>query len=482
MNYFKINKLPSVITPLAAAVLLAACAAIPPDSASLPQRNLAGVQLAAGIKLAHDGWPQARWWTRYHDAQLDGLIDAALRDAPSLATAATRVRSAETTVMAQHAAEGVNVTADAAVNRQHYSANGLFPPPIGGAWYTDYTANLRASYDFDFWGKQRSAIAAAVGEVNAAKADQAQAEQVLAASVAQTYFQLQSDWARLALLRQQRDAQLALNALRKHRVDAGLDPITSRQAVQVDLASTDRQIAALDSRAQQTREALRALLGADAQALKDLHAQALPKVESSAPSALGFELLAHRPDLQAARWRVEANLSKIDAAKAAFYPNIEITGSAGLDSISAGDLLNWESRAISLIPSISLPIFDSGRLSAQLGAKRAKRDEAIADYNQAIVNAVRDVAQQIIALQGVSAQQRAQAEGQRAADAQLAAAEARLKRGLVDRSATLQAQMAVLAQRDMALQLQQARLDGDVALIKSLGGGYQAGDPIAQTE
>ncbi|SMC27526.1 outer membrane protein, multidrug efflux system [Andreprevotia lacus DSM 23236] len=482
MNYLKINKLPSVLTPLAIALLLAACAAIPPESDTLQQRDAAGVQLASGIKLAREGWPAARWWTRYDDAQLTGLIDAALKDAPSLATTATRVRTAEAAVATQHAADGLNVTADAAINRQRYSANGMFPPPIGGTWFTDYSATLRASYDFDFWGKHKAAIAAAVGDVNANRADLAQAEQVLAATVAQTYYKLQADWARLAVLREQRSQQVALNELRKKRVDRGLDPITTRQAAQGDLAVTDRQIAMLESQAGQDREALRALIGGDAKALADLKARPLPKADSAAPASLGFALLAHRADLQAARWRVESNLSRIESAKAAFYPTIEISASFGLDSIDTSNLINWESRAASFMPSISLPIFDSGRLAAQLGTQRAKRDEAIADYNQALVNAVRDVAQQIVAAQGLEAQTRAQADGQRAADAQLKAATARLKTGLVDRSAQIQAQLAVLGQRDLALQLQQARLDTDIALTRALGGGYSAPAQTAAAE
>ncbi|KAF0812303.1 Outer membrane protein OprM [Andreprevotia sp. IGB-42] len=479
MNYLNLNKL----TPVALALLLAACAAIPPESDTLPQRDIAGAQLAAGIKLAREGWPEARWWTRYNDAQLDALIDAALKDGTSMAVAAARLNTARATLATQHAAEGINVTGDASVNRLRYSPNGLFPPPIGGTWFTDNAVTLRASYDFDLWGKHRAAIAAAVGEINAARADTAQAEQGLSAAVAQTYFRLQADWARLAVLREERSQQVALNELRKKRLDRGLDPITARQTSQGDIALTDRQIAALESQAGQDKEALRALIGGDANALIALKPQALPKTDSAAPTTLGYQLLARRADLQAARWRVEANLSKIESAKAAFYPTVEINASFGLDSIEPGNLLLWQSRAATFMPSISLPIFDSGRLAAQLGTQRAKRDEVIADYNQAVVNAVRDVAQNIIATQGLQAQSRAQSDGQRAADAQLKTATARLKTGLVDRSAQIQAQLAVLGQRELALQLQQARLDADVALIKTLGGGYQApADPVASAE
>ncbi|WP_051711159.1 efflux transporter outer membrane subunit [Andreprevotia chitinilytica] len=464
---------PLVLTA-AAAILLSACAIIPSESGTQPQRDAAGAQLAADIKLAREGWPAARWWEQYNDPQLSALIDTALKDGPSVATAAARVKTAQASLAGQHANDGLNVGVEAAYDRHYYSANGLFPPPLGGNWITESQLIAKASYDFDIWGRHRAAIAGAVGEVNATRADAAQAEQGLAASVAQTYYKLQADWARLDVLRNQAKLQASLSELRKKRVDRGLDPITVRESVQGDQAQLARQIAAIETQAGQDREALRALIGGDAKALGNLTPRPLPNQDGALPKELGFELLARRADLQAARWRVEASLSKIESAKAAFYPEINIGGSFGFDTLEAGKLLDWTSHTASLLPSISLPIFDNGRLSAQLGTQRAKRDEAIADYNQAIVNAVRDVAQQAVAIRGLENQIKAQADSQKSAQALQTAAQSRLKIGLVDRSAVIQAQLAVATQQDTALQLQQARLDSEIALIKALGGGYHA--------
>ncbi len=470
MNYLKYNKL---LVPVLIS-LLSACAAIPPDSSTIVQSDFAGAQLASGIKLAHDGWPQASWWLLYQDPQLNRLIDHALQNSPTMAVAGARRKSAQAALAGQQAAEGISINANIQANRARYSANGLFPPPIAGSWITEQKVGLNAQYDFDFWGKHRSAIAAAVGEINAAKADRAQAEQNLACAIAQTYYHLQTTLARLQLSQQLHQQQLALQSLRKQRTDAGLDAISPQQISRIDLGGIARNVGAFQTQIKLDHAALQALVGASSTEIGLLKAIALPNTINQAPSRLGLQLLARRPDLQAARWRVEANLSRVESVKAAFYPTIEISANLGLNSIKPGDLLRWESYAAALIPSISLPIFDSGRLDAQLASQRAVRDVAIADYNLALVNAVRDVSQKMSLAQGLQQQTTAQQQAEQGAQSQLSTAQSRLKTGIVDGSATIQAQLQLLNQRDISLQLKQAQIDNEIALIATLGGGYQA--------
>ena len=436
--------------------------------------DFARAQHAPGIELPANAWPAEQWWSGYHDAQLDELMARALRDHPTLAVASARVAGARAIAASERAAGGAQAGVAAGLNRQRYSSNGFFPPPIGGAFYNDASVQLKAAYDFDWWGRHRSLIAAALGEVNAREAEGAQAAQVIAASVVQSYLRLQMLWARQdntrALAAVQRDLVADYGARMAHGL-AGSDAV---RGAELDLATLQEEAQRFDTDAVREREVMRALTGGDADAHGEL-ARILPALPADAvPRELGLELLARRPDLQAARWRVEAQLGRVAAAEAAFRPDINLAGGVGLDAVSLGKLLRWSSRTPLLGATLDLPLFDSGRLDAQLGAARSDRDTLLADYNKAVLDAVGEVAREAATLQGIAREVQAHAAVVQASDALAANAEARQARGLADRAAVLQARQVTLRRRDLALQLADAQLQTQVALVKSLGGGYRA--------
>lgn len=471
----------SILKPLALSLAIAlgvaACATVPPDRNIYPRQDLAKVQLAADIKLASEGWPDRQWWTRYGDPQLERLVTQALAASPTLEIAAARIDAARTTLAFNRADKGANVNLNVEGTRQRYSSNGLFPAPIGGAYYTEAIVQVQASYDFDWWGKHRAQIAAALGEVNAQRADYAQAEQLLAAATAQSYFSLQGGWARLANLRQTINMQNDIVADTSKRVAHGLAAIDQQRMAESELGVLDKQAAQLEAQTAAEREALRALVAGDSNALADLKPRQLSEQLTDNPHALparlGMELLARRPDLQAARWRVEASLSRIEATQAAFYPDINLSASAGLDSISMGNLLTAASRTLFLGPTLSLPLFDSKRLDARLESSRAERNGLIADYNQSVLNAVRDVAQQAISVRGLENQISRQDDVMQAGRDLLQNAQAKFRQGLADRNAVLNAGVSLSRQEDEILQLHSQQQLAEVALIKALGGGYR---------
>ena len=461
------------LTVLALSLALAGCASIPPDTQQLPQQDLATVQLAADLHLASEGWPAARWWRQFQDDQLSQLIDTALSASPSLDVANARIGSALSAFDAQHAQRGPRVDLDANANRQRYSGNGLMPAPIGGNVYNEVTVGVQAHYDLDWWGRHKAQIAASLGEVNARRAEYAMAEQMLAAEIARHYFSMQNGWARMDNLQALVELQRQLVLDKEKRIANGLGVSDDHLSAQTRLSLLQQQIALLETQVVTEREALRALLGADASALASLRpaqAQALPH---ALPGKLGMELLARRPDLQAARWRVQASLSNIEAAQAAFYPDIDLGASFGLDAIKLGKLLQSGSRTLFIGPALSLPLFDSGRLQAQLGGARSERNALIADYNQNVFNVVRDVAQAGARVQGVENQLRLQQENLRASEAQLRNAHARMQQGLADRASQLNAEMTVRGQVDLGMQLQNQRQNAEINLNVALGGGYR---------
>lgn len=467
------------ISTLLLALALAGCAQITPDMRPASKRDIAGAALSAGIKLAHEGWPEAQWWTVYHDQQLNALIRQALASGPSLEVAAAHIGTARSALSRSAADLGVDVSAYANANRQRYSGTGLFPAPIGGAYFTEETLRLDLRYNFDWWGKNRAQVAAAVGELNAGRAEYAEAEQSLAGAIAQSYFRLQGAWARLANTEQLAATQTALVQDKAKRIARGLANADEQRAAETELSLIRRQQAMLRSDIVHEREALRALAGAGNTALAELKPVALSTAPHTLPAHLGMDLLARRPDLQAARWKLEASLSKIDAAKAAFYPDLNLTGSVGLDTVKLENLLQAASRTVYLGPTLTLPLFDSKRLDAQLDSARTGRNERIAEYNQAIVEAVREVAQGGAQLQGIEQEIAQQAQATGSARAQLASAQARLDHGLADNSSVLYARLALLRQQDGDIYLQQVQLLAEVALTNALGGGYHEQAPLA---
>jgi multidrug efflux system outer membrane protein len=465
------------LTKVAGAVLalaLAGCVHIPADTSQARATDLARAQHAASLDLGRDAWPAQEWWKEYQDPQLDQLVAQALKDSPRMAVAQARVASARAALRSEEAAGGPQVGLQASLNRQRYSATGLFPEPIGGNWFNDSTVQVKASYDFDWWGRHRAQVAAVLGETNARQAEAAQASQTLAAAVAQSYFHLQMLWVREQNAREQLAVQRDVLAGRQQRLKQGLVNIDAVRGAEQDLANLSRQAELFATQAGREREALRALVGAGSDALAGLQPRAPQEVRSALPNQLGIELLARRADLQAARWRVEASLGRTRAAQAAFYPDLNLVAAAGLNSVSLSRLLQYGSRTMLAGAAFSLPIFDAGRLEAGLGEARAQRDEMIADYNQSVLNAVRDVSEEAATLQGIARQRQAQSEAFRKAGELEANARIRMKSGLAESAAVLQARLALLRERDTGEQLRDAELQAQVALAKALGGGYRA--------
>src|SRR5258708_17532101 len=190
----------SGVAVLAVAVLAAGCAGLPPKP---PPAKLPTEAPLRGLATEGGAWPSADWWKRYHDPDLDRLMDTALASSPTLATAHARFDNARQSVRIAGAAAGARVEASGDAARQRLSDNGLFPPRLlGFHWYDQYDLGLQASYTFDWWGKQKDSVDAAMDEAHAAEAQRSAAALVLASSVTDTYFGWQADQSRLALARE----------------------------------------------------------------------------------------------------------------------------------------------------------------------------------------------------------------------------------------------------------------------------------------
>jgi outer membrane protein, multidrug efflux system len=462
------------------ALLFVGCAGLPPKQ---PPVKLASVAPLDGFEAPSGGdWPAKEWWKRYQDPTLDQLIELGLASSPTLATAHARYDSARQSVRIAGAASGVQVTASADIDRQRLSDNGLIPPQLlGFYWYNQSDLGLNVSYTFDWWGKQRDSVQAAMDQAHAAQADRSAAALMLASSIADTYFGWQADQSRIALARERAGIVEQEGAIAAARVKADLDAADSTSRSDLDLAAAREQIAALEGSAKLRVVALAALVGRSMAELPALQARPLPAVSDNLPDDVKIDLISRRADITASRWRVEAAERNLDSARAEFFPDVTINGLAGLSSIDVGKLLEYGSRVPQASAAIHLPIFDSGRLKARYGASQAAIDSAVASYQDTLVSAARDVATQASTRAQIAAQRTQRLLEVDAARRLQSSAAARVRQGVTDSRTELTATQSWIDQRDALLQLDAAALSADIALQRALGGGYESPQKIANS-
>jgi len=470
-------------TPVVAAALLmvalAGCADMAGIGAHAKMRDATSLGIAADTRAAAVSSVDSQWWHAFGDAQLDGLIDQALAGNPNLQVAQARLARAQATADIAGAALKPKVSGELDLNRQKFNTNYIYPAPLGGSTQNIGLLQLGASWELDFFGKNRTALDAALGSANAAAADADAARVLLASNVARSYLQ----WARLneqlgvaQRTLAQRDETLQLV---RDRVSAGLDTRLELRQSEGGLPEARQQIEALNEQIALQQHALDALVGQPnaSAALKP------PMLSAVKPIALQPEipadLLGRRADIAAARWRVEAATSDVANAKTQFYPNVNLTAFVGFQSLGFGKLLKSGSEQWGVGPAIHLPIFEGGRLRANLRGKSADLDAAIESYNATVIDAVRDAADQVSSAQSIARQQAEQRAAQTAAEGAYEIAVQRYRAGLGNYLNVLTAETAVLAQRRLAVDLAARALDTQVGLARALGGGWQA--PSAAT-
>jgi NodT family efflux transporter outer membrane factor (OMF) lipoprotein len=459
---------------LSIAVSLAGCASysgIHGEAHTLAPQSLAFDQNPAGGE-----WPREDWWTTFGDAKLDALMRQALQSNPNLRAAQARVRAASALADAARSSLYPKLDLDASATRQRISRNDIYPPPFAGGWVNQGRIALNFDYEFDFWGKHRAELEAALGEARAVSADAAQARLVLASAVAQSYFQTQTDLAALAVARQtlaQRDSLLELNRVRANR---GLEAaVTVRQSDQ-QIASSRVEVSAAEAAVQLDRHQLAALLGLGPDAPMEVEPALHAYGEALAlPANLPADLLARRPDLAAQRWRLEAAASQIGAAKADFFPNVNLTAFAGFGATSLHglDLLGAGSGIAGVGPALHLPIFDAGRLRANLRGRYGEYDAATEQYNQTLVDALRQVADQVASVRAAQQQLADQEDALSAAEDAYRLTLDRYRAGLTSYLDVLVNEERLLAERLNRVRLQGRSLALAVGTIRALGGGYR---------
>ncbi|MGH8455756.1 MAG: efflux transporter outer membrane subunit [Stenotrophobium sp.] len=435
-------------------------------------------RLNAGHEISNSqradvAWPTAQWWRAYDDAQLDALVAKAVAGNPRLAQAINRIAGARAAANGVRAATLPGVKAQGSFIDSRFSENQFFPPPYGGNSFWNNDAELDLSYDLDLWGRNRSALAAALDAVQIASAEAQQARLALEGAVVRSY----------ADLSYQFDLKDNLNAIlgdekqsydiaHRRRV-AGLGSELEEAQAQTAISATEAQMEQVEARMAILRHQLAALSGGgpgdgDAFARPALHFDATAVLPGNIPA----HLLGRRPDIVAQRWRVERAARGIDVAKASFYPDINLTAFAGLLSLGFSQFLSTTSTNTGIGPAISLPVFDGGRLRAGLQASTAEYDSAVHAYDATLIGALNEVADRIAELRSLAVQAQKRGTALAAAERAHELALKAFRGGLTDYLNVLSTESALNAERGLLAEIHFHQAVSAAALNVALGGGY----------
>lgn len=446
-----------------------------------PETVAADQSLPANSAVA---WPHEAWWRDYGDPQLTALIEEGLKASPDVATAAARYRRAAG--LAQQAGAATRPTLDATgkVGLQRQSLNMGYPDQfkqlLPHGWQDGAQIAASFNFDLDLWGKNRAALAAATSEQRAAQVDVRQAELLLTTGIASAY----DDLIRLLALRDLRSTALTVRErsrkLVSDRVGQGLDNRGNLAQAEAQMATARAALTEADQAIALRRHQIAMLIGAGPDRGLAITPPSLAAVPPRGlPPGVTTDLVGRRPDVVAARERVEAAASRIKVARADFFPAVNLSALVGFQSLGLSNLISGDSTFGQVGPAVTLPIFRGGALSGQYRGVRAQYDEAVAAYDRSVLTAYQEVADAVTA-QALIARRLIDARAAlTASNEAYDIARRRYQGGLSNYLDVLTVEDRVIQARSAVIELEAAARSADIALVRSLGGGFTKDMPHA---
>jgi NodT family efflux transporter outer membrane factor (OMF) lipoprotein len=460
----------------AAAVLLLMLAGCVPNGVAPQQTAIATDTLGLGATQAP---PAAEdWWSAFDDPQLDRLVAQAVANNPNLGEALARLRAAKAGVASANSTLYPHLDFDAQEQRIHLSDTYIYPPPYAGTvrWLGTIDADL--SWDIDFWGKEAAGLDKAKSLQGAARLDAAAACLAVTGALVQAYIDLDRAYKLADIAAQTERERHDTLSLTLRRVKDGLDSQVEEQEAKALVAQAHENRAGSDSDRDIVVHEIAALIGRGADAYPTI---ARPTIKLDAvlplPDTLPADLLSRRPDVLAARARIDAALAGRKVAQAAFYPDVNLLASAGWAAIGLSPLLSATSLQYGGGPAIHLPIFDAGKLRADYAGATAELDFAIADYNDVLTSAVRQAADALTQIRSLGRQQAEHRNLLDAAETGYRLAQTRYRTGLATQLTVLNAQNILFEARTGDVALGADGAAQRVTLLLAVGGGFEPDNP-----
>ena len=450
-------------------LLLAACATSLPEIApeKLPEPPPAEFKGKFTLAAPAEAQPRGEWWKAFNDPILDELVERANQGNSSVRVAAARLAQARALVRATNADRSPQVGLGAGARR----AQGIVGGDAGPARNL-FTVGADFSYEVDLFGRLSHATQAAKLDAQAQEGLLQSARLLVQAGVAQTYLALRALDSERDLVRTTLNTYRETLALTERRWRAGDVAELDVARASTEVSATESEYLALERRRAELESALAVLVGEAPSKFSLPDAEwrtALPAIPAGVPSTV----LTRRPDVSAAQYTMLAAQSRVGVAKAAWFPNVALTGFGGYASTDIDDLLQWSSRAWLIGALVSLPLIDGGRRKAGIESTSAQLDGAVAQYREQVLVAFKDVEDQLAALRLLSEQAEAQARAVSSASRTTSLSGARYRAGYVSQLELLDAQRSELRNRRQALQVRSDRFQSTVALVRALGGSWE---------
>ena len=432
-------------------------------------------------------WPTEQWWEMFEDSQLNELIELALKESPTLQKVLAKVEEAEAKAKKERAALFPYLGIEYLEQWNYFSKNGFdrsFFPTLPGSPPIPATDNqidltLNFNYEIDFFGKNRNLYKASLNKARAERAEAKQATLMLTTLIVQTYIELQTKFLKREILQKRCKDHEHLFELSTSRNVFGIDPAIPTLEREKNIYEIEESLLNIDKEIILDRHMLNALIGVGPdQMLVSKPMQVIFERPFSIPADLSSDLLARRPDLMAQIWHVEAAAAEIGAAKADFYPSVNLMAFAGLESLSFNQLLSWSSREGGLIPALHLPIFTGGKLKANLKNKVAAFNEETYRYNELLLNAAREVADQITILIATFDILSRQINILETVQEQVQLQYSRYKQGINNFLTVLDKEDDLYFQSLKLFSDERDYLLAVLKLVKALGGGYHSYSPL----
>jgi NodT family efflux transporter outer membrane factor (OMF) lipoprotein len=412
------------------------------------------------------------YWRRFNDPTLNQLINTALQNSPNINIAQARVKRAQHMVQTAASSLFPSVNFNGYVERDRFSKYGLIPPPFNGKTFNIGDLALNFRYDFDFWGKNRNSVAAQVSKACAEQAELSQAQLVISAAVAKTYFELSSSIAQEKMAKENWDVAnqilKLITILAKRGIESDI-PVTS---LQTDVETAKLTYINFQRNEALLRNQLAVLLGENPMNT-DIKTKkfVFKKYHVTLPASLPANLLARRPDIYAAKLRAEAAAKQINVAKARFFPDISLYGLFSYQSaLGLNHLFEAASQDNGAGVAVDLPIFDANKRRGMLGARYAEYDEAVNTYNQTILTALKEVSDQLSKLKTLNSAIEAEKIAVQSSTQNYKLYLAQYNRGITEYETVLEAKQLLLNKQARQLNLQTRHLVAFVMMQKALGG------------
>ncbi len=415
------------------------------------------------------------WWRLFNDRELTRLVDRALAANNDLAAAKSRVDTARALVGVDQAKlfPTLDLSGNAGISRSSADAlSGNLPPGANVALEMQrYRGSFNLAYDPDLWGRNKRSVEASSAEAAAAEALLDSQRLGIATEVARQYFLLRGLDAQYAVLQSTLKSRKDARDIQKSRADAGLSDARATSRANTELALADNDLGTVERQRGSAEHALAVLCGVLPSGFSVTRRDSDPAPPVISPG-LPADVLMRRPDVRASLQKLRAANARIGVAESAFYPNFQLTSGAGLESLDASRFLSWENRILSLGAGITAPLLDGGSNKANFQVARSRYDEALANYRQVLLIALREVEDALVDLKGIARSRAALKRALTSSQDTQSLSQERYDKGLTNYFEVVDSQRGLLQIQLQLSQLEAQQRISLAALAKALGGGW----------